>query len=386
MLSRIRLYQNLALFLVLMLGLWSCGEKAAQKAPPPKVKVVEVKPQEIKITADFVGQTYGYFDIGIRARVEGFLEGLHFDEGSTVKKGQLLYSIDPDPFQAKVVQQESNLARSKTALAKAQADYSRVKPLAESNAVSKSDLDAAIAQLDAAKAEVEAEKAALRYSNIELSYTKIYSPISGIIGITEAKVGDFVGREPNTVVLNAVSRTDTILVRFAITETQYLNLSRFERMLDSLEQEDRPRDHLELILADGTIHNYPGIFDFANRNVDSNTGTLLMQASFPNPERLVRPGQFARVRVLIAKVPDGIMVPQRCLKETQGFFDVVVVDSENKTEQRRVEVGPEQGNMRIIRSGLKPGEKIVYEGLQRSRSGISVEPETVEVEFIPRND
>ena len=374
---------RLSLLSLSVLLLWGCGEEKKAAMGPPTVKVVEVETQEIPITADFVGQTYGLFDIAIRARVEGFLEGRYFQEGSTVKEGELLYTIDAQPFQAKVVEQESNLARAKTALAKAEADFNRVKPLAESNAVSQSDLDAATAQLNAAKAEVKAEEAALRSSKIDLSYTRIFSPIDGIIGITEAKVGDFVGREPNPVVLNAVSRTDTILVRFSITETQYLSLVRFQQMLDSLEEEEHHEmETIKLILADGTFHNYPGRFDFANRNIDPNTGTLLLQASFPNPSGLVRPGQFARVRILVYTVPDGIMIPQRCIKETQGLFDVVVVNDQGETEQRRVEVGPEKGNMRIVESGLQVGDKIVYEGLQRTRSGVKVNPEVVEVDYI----
>lgn len=353
---------------------------------PPEIPVYEVKSTTIPITADFVGQTYGYFDIAIRARVEGFLEGLHFQEGSEVKKGQLLYTIDPQPFEAEVAEQQSRVAQAATRLVKAENDLKRVQPLAEVNAVSQRDLDAAIAERDAAVSEVEAAKAAMRQATIKLSYTKIKSPITGIIGITQAKVGDFVGREPNPVVLNAVSETDTILVRFSITETQYLNLVRFQQNKENLPEVDSTDLGLDLILADGSVHPYKGKVDFTNRQVDPTTGTILLQASFPNPEKIVRPGQFARIRALIYVLQDGIMIPQRCVSEIQGIHQVIVVDDNNEVEIRQVEVGRKKGNMWIIADGLTPGEKVVLEGIQRARGGLKINPVVQEFKYVDQDN
>ena len=215
------------LILLLIIPLFTgCKEQSAGALPPPEVQVVKVIQQDILLTEDFVGQTYGLFDIAIQARVDGFLEGIHFEEGRRVKKGQLLYTIDPQPFQAKLAGSQSQLAEAHTLLAKAESDLGRIEPLAEMNAVSQSDLVAATAQRDAAVASVKAAESAVEFSRIELSYTRIHSPINGTIGKTEAYPGDYVGRGMGDVVLNEVSRTDTILVNFHISEEKYLEIVR----------------------------------------------------------------------------------------------------------------------------------------------------------------
>lgn len=374
------------LLLLLIIGMPGCGEKKQLQMAPPDIPVYEVKSMTIPITADFVGQTYGYYDIAIRARVEGFLEGLHFLEGSEVKKDQLLYSIDPQPFLAEVAEQQSRVAQADTRLVKAENDLKRIRPLAELNAVSQRDLDAAIAERDAAVSEVEAVNASLRQARIKLGYTKIKSPITGIIGITQAKVGDFVGREPNPVVLNAVSRIDTILVRFSITETQYLTLVRFQQNKENLPAIDSTQRGLDLILADGSVHPYKGKVDFANRQVDSTTGTILLQASFANPEKIVRPGQFARIRALVYVLQDGIMIPQRCVIEIQGIHQVILVNENNEVEIRKVEAERKKGNMWIITSGLEPGDKVVLEGIQRARAGLKINPVVQEFQYIDQDN
>ncbi len=346
----------------------------------------EVKATTIPLTADFVGQTYGYYDIAVRARVEGFLEGMHFKEGSEVKKDQLLYTIDAQPFEAEVTEQRSRVAQAETQLVKAENDLRRIRPLAEINAVSQRDLDAAIAERDAAVSEVKAAKASLSQANIKLSYTRIKAPVTGIIGITQAKVGDFVGREPNPVVLNAVSRIDTILVRFSITETQYLRLMRFEQSQIEVVNEDLEEFRLDLILADGSIHDYKGRLDFGDRQVDPTTGTLLLQASFPNPEQILRPGQFARVRALIMVLHEGIMIPQRCVSEIQGIHQVMVVNEGNEVDVRKVKTGRKKGNMWIIEEGLSEGEKVVLEGIQRAGSGLEIKPVIQEFEYIDQEN
>lgn len=358
----------------------ACGEEKKAQAPPPvpEISVVEIQAQDVPLYMEFVGQTAGYKDIAIRARVEGFLEGLHFDEGSEVKKGVLLYTLESQPYQEKVSARMSAVAEAETMLAKATGDLGRIRPLAEINAVSQSDLDEAVAAHEAAKASLDAAQATLRAAKIELGYTKIYSPINGIIGKTKAKVGDFVGRNPNPVILNTVSQVDTILVTFYITETQYLNVARQLAKMNAEDQKDREAN-LELILIDGSVYGHKGRPDFVDRQVDSTTGAMLVQASFPNPEKLLRPGQFARVRTQVMVVENGILIPQRCVMELQGLYNVYVVDDQNKVATREITVGPKVGSNWLVTEGLNPGEKVIYEGLQKVKEGAIVNPKVVEL-------
>jgi len=365
--------------LVLVLCI-SCNQEEQAQPAPPDISVYQTMEQEVPIYMEFVGQVYGFKDIAIRARVEGFLEGIHFDEGSQVKKGALLYTLESQPFEAEVAAKMSMVAEAKTMLAKAESDLNRIRPLAEKNAVSQSDLDSAVALHEAAIASVEAAEANLRAANIQLSYTKIYSPLSGIIGKTKAKVGDFVGRSPNLVILNTVSQIDSVRVEFFITETQYLHLSR--RYFSSVPESRDKTDHtpnLELILADGSLYEHKGRYDFIDREVDPTTGAILIQASFPNPDKLLRPGQFARVKGEVEVVKQGIVIPQRSVIELQGLHSVYLIDDSNKIVKRSVKVGPKIKDFWLITEGLKSGEKVVYEGLQKVKEGITVNPTLQEV-------
>jgi membrane fusion protein (multidrug efflux system) len=369
-------FKTVGLIASLSFLLFACGEKQATEAPAPPapdVSVVETKAQDVPLFLEFVGQTGGLKDIAIRARVEGFLEGLHFQEGGAVKKGDLLYTLESQPFEEKVAARMSGVAEEKTMLAKAKGDLDRIKPLAEINAVSKSDLDEAVAAYEARISSLEAARATLRAAKIELGYTKIYSPIDGIIGKSQAKVGDFVGRDPNPVILNTVSQVDTILVTFFITETQYLEIARHLAKPEP-EPVDSDDANLELILIDGSVYAHKGKPDFVDREVDTTTGAMLVQASFTNPERLLRPGQFVRVRARSRVVKDGILIPQRCVMELQGLHNVYVVNADNTAEIREITVGPKVGSNWLITAGLKPGERVVYEGLQKVRDGAAVKP------------
>ena len=367
---------------MLFLLLFSCSKKDEQQAqaPPPQVTVVVTQAKDVPIYQEFVGQIYGFKDIAIRARVEGFLEGIHFEEGSRVDKGALLYTLESQPFEADVAAKMSRVAEANTRRAKAKSDLDRIEPLAKERAVSESDLDSALAQYEASIESVKAAKANLRASNIQLGYTKIYSPISGIIGKTNAKVGDFVGRSPNPVILNTVSRIDTVLVEFFITETQYLQLARqFSSKVEPVARNAR-KENLELILADGSLYEYKGKPEFVDRNVDPTTGAILVQASFPNPKELLRPGQFAKVKALVKVVKDGILIPQRCVVELQGLYSVYVVGDGDKIQTRRIKAGPKIKQFWLITEGLKPDEHIVYEGLQRAKDGAVVKPTVKDIE------
>ena len=279
---------TLHLLCISLLVFFSCSQKEEQQAqaPPTQVTVVVTQAKDVPIYQEFVGQIYGFKDIAIRARVEGFLEGFHFEEGSRIEKGALLYTLESQPFEADVAAKMSRVAEANTRRAKAKSDLDRIEPLAKEKAVSESDLDSAVAQYEASIESVKAAEANLRAGNIQLGYTKIYSPISGIIGKTTAKVGDFVGRSPNPVILNTVSRIDTILVEFFITETQYLQVAR--HLLSKVEPavQNARKENLELILADGSLYDHKGKPEFIDRNVDPTTGAILVQASFPNPQEL----------------------------------------------------------------------------------------------------
>jgi membrane fusion protein (multidrug efflux system) len=265
--------------------------------------------------------------------------------------------------------------------------------LAEAKAVSESELDAAVARHDASIASVEAAEANLRASKIQLGYTKIYSPIDGIIGKTQAKVGDFVGKNPNPVILNVVSNIDTVLVEFFITEKQYLQLFRHVGGSDQAAQEqiaaDREKADLELMLADGSFYEHKGKFDFIDRQVDPTTGAILIQASFPNPQGMLRPGLFAKIKAEVARVGEGILVPQRCVTELQGLFSVFVVGEGNKIERREIKAGPTIDDTWLILEGLEAGETVVYEGLQAAKDGTVVNPkprESVKTEKKAKED
>jgi len=367
------------LFLLIIISVISCSQQEQKKMPPQEVEVVEVLQDSIVNKVDFVAQVYGYQDISIRARVSGFLEGIHFDEGFPVRKGQLLYTIDDQPFQAEVAAMQSLLAEAKSVYAKAQSDLNRYKPLAKSNAVSQADLDAAQVQFEAAEAQVQAAEANLEISKIQLSYCKIYSPINGIIGKSLAEIGELVGQMP-LVVLNTVSKIDQIQVEFFLPENQYLQLA--QRITDSsvlFKKNDYAEKRFELVLADGSIHEHKGSINFIDRGVDSNTGTILIQTQFDNPKQLVRPGQFASIRIPVI-FRDAIIIPQRCVKELQGQYSVFVVGADNLVENRRITAGARIGDLLVVSEGLQEGEKIIIDGIQKVRNGVPVNPTLIEFE------
>ncbi len=353
----------------------ACGKPEAPATPPMAVEVVTVQPRDIPLYLEMVGQTLGSVDIPIRARVDGVLEEMHFLEGRPVTKGQLLYVIDPSPYQSQVVEAKGRLAEARTRLAKAGSDLERIRPLAEMDAVSKQDLDGAVAQFEAAQGAVQAVEAQVEQAEIQLGYTRIKAPVDGLIGITLAKVGEYVGRSPNPVVLNLVSQTDPIRVRFSINEREYMQFQRsFSNSLQGMDDRREGKTDLQLILSDGSIHEYPGHVVNFDAAIDPATGTLTLEADFPNPNRIILAGQFARVRGVMEEREGAIAVPQRAVMETQGLFQVAVVGADNTVELRRVEMGPRVDDQWIVDSGLQPGERIAVEGLQRMRTGMTVAP------------
>jgi len=355
------------------LALGGCGREAPT-LPPLEVSVLEVRPADYPIYLEMVGQTLGSVDIPIRARVDGVLEEMHFLEGRPVEKGQLLYVIDPQPYEARVVEAQGRLAEARTRLAKAQSDLERIRPLAAMDAVSQQDLDGAVAQYEAAQGSVQAAEAQVEQARLQLGYTRITAPVDGLIGITQAKVGEYVGRSPNPVVLNVVSRTDPIRVRFAVNEREYLRFRReFAARMRALDERADDRSTLQLLLADGSVHEYLGDVVSFDAAIDPGTGTFTLEADFPNPERIILPGQFARVRGVVDERRGALAVPQRAVMETQGLFQLAVVGEDGTVELRRVERGPRREKLWIVDSGLEPGERIALDGLQRLRTGMKVE-------------
>jgi membrane fusion protein (multidrug efflux system) len=356
----------------------SCKDKSTP-APPPDISVINVIKKDVPLRRDFVGQIYGFQDIPIRARVEGYLEGVHFDEGYPVKKGQLLYTIDAQPFIEAVAAQKGFVAEAQTYLVNAENELVRYKPLAEINAVSKSDLDATQASRDAALASLEAANANLRMAQINLSYTKIKSPINGLIGKTEARTGEFVGREPNPVILNIVSDITKTRVEFFLTEAEYLIIAReFNKTVskDGTINREHPNNkkNLTLILGDGTIYEEKGSVEFLGRAIDPNTGSILVQASFDNQKGLLRPGMYAKVRVEFEVVEGAILVPQKCVTELQGQYAVMVVEEGNIIKSRQVVVSDRIGDLWLISEGLDVNDQVVLEGIQKVASGMEINP------------
>jgi len=367
------------LMLIYSLIISSCSNEAPQNRQMiQQIPVVKVIKHDVPIFSEYVGQVHGQKDIPIRARVEGFLESIEFQEGSKVKKGQLLYTIDPQSLAAATNAQKSKVTAAQTELSKARADLDRIEPLAKTNAVSKSELDAAQAAYDNAKANLNAAKSNLKSSNIDLSYTQVKSPITGVIGKTMARVGEFVGKDPNPVILNTVSKTDTIIVKFSVTEAQFLTIAK-KRIVKINSGEIKGHDDhkdiaVQLVLADESIYDYPGKIDFVDRNIDENTGSILVQASFPNPDGLLRPGMYSKVSVQTDLAENAIIIPQRCVIELQGQYTVFVVNDSNKVVSRPVIIAYKSGDLAAISDGLKPGEKIVIDALQKVRSGVEISP------------
>jgi membrane fusion protein (multidrug efflux system) len=361
----------LAAFFIINAGLFGCnGPKEVPAPPPPSIKVIAVTQQDVPLSREFVGRTVGSIDATVRTRVQGVLTEALFQEGREVTEGQLLYKIDPAPFDAKVAAAKGQLAEAQTRLVQTEADLARIKPLAAIDAVSKRDLDKAIAAKGVAEGAVEAAKAQVDAAQIELGYTQIASPVSGTIGISQAKVGEVVGGAGRTIVLNTVSKLDPINVQFSVTEKEYLYFAR----LAQESGQGQKRYSLEMILADGSVHPERGGVIKVDRGIDATSGAIAVEASFPNPTKILRPGLFAKIRT-VAEVKQGaLVVPRDAIKELQGTFQVFVVDGSGKIEQRDVSVGAVSGDLQVVESGLQVGETIAVEGIQRLRSGMLIQP------------
>jgi len=351
-----------------LLLLSGCKSGQGREASPlPTVEVVDVIRKDVPIYSEWIASTDGFVNATIRAQIQGYLIKQDYKEGDSVKKGQVLFEIDPRMFEAVLEQAKGELAQRQASWETAKANLERIKPLAEQKAVSMKDLDDATGAEQASRAAVVAARAVVDKAQVDLGFTKITSPIDGIAGIAKAQIGNLVG--PGSVEeLTTVSTVNPIKVYIPMSEQEYLRDM----------QNGRGHNHrtmpLDLILADGSIHPYKGSLAFADRQVDVRTGTIRVAALFPNPGNVLRPGQFARVRAQTMAKKGALLVPQRAVAELQGSYQVAVVGAGNKVNIRPVKPAERVDNLWVIDDGLKPGEHVVAEGIQKINQGMAVNP------------
>jgi len=365
-----------------LLAFISCGKSDPPKPRPPEVEVVQVEQKDVPIWKEWIGILEGFVNAQIKPQVTGYLLRQTYKDGAFVKKDQLLFEIDPRTFQAVEDQAKGQLANAEGQVAtaeanqiKAQNDVERYTPLAKEQAIPQQDLDNAIqanqaakAQVAAAKAQVAAAKAQVAAAQLNLGFTKVLSLIDGIAGIAQAQIGDLVS--PSSL-LTTVSTVDPIKIYFPVSEREYLDYVK--------EHPDEEKRHLrlQLILANGSVYPHEGQTTLVDRQIDVKTGTLRVQGVFPNPGNVLRPGEYARIRTIIATRKGALVVPQKAVSELQGNYQVAVVGSDNKVQIRPVKVGERMGTDWIIAEGLKPGERVVAEGVQKVRGGMAVNPKPV---------
>jgi membrane fusion protein, multidrug efflux system len=352
---------------------------------PAEVEVVQVEEKDVPIYGEWIGTLDGLTNADVRAQVTGYIMKQGYQEGAFVKKGQLLFEIDPRPFQAALDQAEGQLAQAKALLANAQAvqgrtqlDVERYGPLAKEQAASQQDLDNAVqnnlaakATVQTAEAQIKSSEAAVETARINLDFTRLIAPIDGIAGQAQLQVGALVNLSSGPV--TSVSTVDPIKVYFTVSEPQYLGWrKRFPTESSRLEADKNLR--LELILADGSVYPHTGTFYFADRQVDVGTGAIRIAGLFENPGNILRPGGYGKVRAVIRLQQNALVVPQRAVSELQGGYQVAVVGPDNKVIIKTVTVGDRVGNEWVIPDGLKPGEKVIAEGIQKVRPGALVNP------------
>ena len=387
----------LLLVLGLIIGAVHPYKHALGSPPPamPDVEVLQVQQEDVPVIHEWIGTLDGLVNADVRAQVTGYLRIQGYQEGAFVKKGQLLFEIDPRPFQAALDQAQGQLAQAKAALANAQAvqrrtelDVERYTPLAKEQAASQQDLDnavqnnlAALATIETAKAQIKTYEAAVETAKINLEFTHLVAPIGGIAGQAQLQVGALVS--PATGPVTSVSTLDPIKVYFTVGEPQYLAFRKRFPTEESTRADEKTL-RIELVLADGSTYPHLGSFNFADRQVDVSTGTIRIAALFPNPNNILRPGGYARVRVFVDVQHNALLVPQRAVSELQGGYQVAVVDGDNKVNIRSVTVGPQVDRRWVIASGLNPGDRVVAEGVQKVRTGVRVNPKPFNTEAVSR--
>ncbi len=342
-------------------------EEVKVPPPPPPVKVMKLSVNDVPVYSEWVGQTRGSVNTEIRARVQGFLDRISYKEGNFVRKGQVMYQINPLEYESYVNSALGLQAEAHANLARATQDVVRYKPLVEQNAISREEYETSVQLEKAARAALRAADAGVQKARLDLSYCPVIPPLSGLAGKTEKHIANRVGRGESTL-LTTISVIDPIRVRFSLSERELLkyrrrNPGRVKREIE-----------LSLVLADGSTHKYPGRLVLADNRVDPETGTLLLEAEFPNPDKLLQPGQFARIRAATQVSKNTVVIPQRAVTELQGQARVMVLGDDASVTFRSIELGARVGSAYIVKSGIEAGETIVIEGLQRLRDGVIVNP------------
>ncbi len=349
----------------------ACDPGEPPAPPVPAVLVVAVQVRDVPIVLEWLGTTEGSVDADIRAQVSGYLISRDYEEGQLVKKGDLLFRIDPRTYQAALGEARGELRRAEAELERSRLDVTRYTPLVRDGAVSRQEYDNAVQRKLADEAAAQAARATVEKAEIELGFSEIRSPIDGIAGVARRQLGDSVGPgDPQP--LTSVSKLDPIRVAFPVSEQEYLRFA--SRFQEALSQRNFPRDALELILADGTVYPHRGTGYPAGREIDPRTGTITVKGVFANPGNLLRPGQYARVRVETDVRRGATTVPQRALQDLQGLAQIAVVGPDRKVEVRTVQPGPSSGTLRVIEKGVAPGESVIVEGFQKVRPGMIVSP------------
>jgi RND family efflux transporter MFP subunit len=360
----------LVTIVIVLAGCSKSGNKDIASGPP-EVLVTEALQQDVPIVREWIGSLDGSVDADVRARVSGYVISQNYQEGRVVKQGDLLFQIDPSVYEAAVEQAKAGLAQAQANQLQTEQTEQRETQLFEQKVESAQNRDNAVQSNTAAKAAVKAEQATLRQAELNLEYTKITAPIGGVVGIANPGVGDLVGPgDANP--LATISTVDPIKAYFQISEQDYLKVAQ-ERIEANGTNPAWPPP-VEIILADGTLYPRQGKFSAVDRQVDNQTGTIRLAALFPNPDNVLRPGQFVRVRVTIRTVHGALLVPQRAINELQTSFELAVVGADNKAEIRTVKVGERVGSLWVVEDGLKPGERVVVEGLQKVRDNEPVKP------------
>jgi membrane fusion protein (multidrug efflux system) len=370
----IRMKKRSIIFLIVIIGLFLsfCKGKNEVEAPKPlEVPVVQVMQQNVDLESEYTGQTYGESDVEMRSRVEGLVMTMNFKEGSMVKKGQILYTIDPLPYKNAVDEAAAALADANGLMIKAKNDLDRIEPLAAIGAVSQRELVAAQSSYTSSKAMVESTEASLRNANIELGYCSVIAPISGMIGISKYKVGDYVSKGP-MYIMNTVSSLDLIRVRFTISEKEYLRVTRL--MQTKGIKLGSKADNVRMTLADGTSYPLKGKLNFADRQVDPSTGALTLEAEFKNTDNILRPGQYVKLKLVTDMRENALLIPQRAVNEMQGLFQVFAVGDSNKISIKLLKLGPSYNMSYIVEEGLTKEDRIVIGGTQMLRSGSMISP------------
>ena len=350
-----------------------CNRKPPAAAPPAlSVQVVKALQKDVPVYGDWIATLDGYVNAQIQPEVSGYLVQQLYREGSYVHKGQVLFQIDPQTFQANLDQVKAQLAQAQAHLALAEINVKRDTPLVQQHAIAQSQLDSEIADERQSKAAVQAAEAAVEQAQISLNFTHVRSLTDGIAGIATTQVGNLVA--PGTP-LTAVSKVDPIKVYFSISEQEYLRFSRGPQKDSGGSASSRTKAlELQLELSDGTKYPHKGKVIFVDRQVDPQTGTIRLVAAFPNPGNVLRPGQFGRVRAATAVNRSAILVPQRCVTDLQGTYQVAVVDGSNKVSIRKVKVGERSGALWIIESGVNAGEQVISEGNAKVQNGMTINP------------